>query len=432
MANANITHDRGARQAARHSARLTPLTTTSSSHVDDPFFRLPTDREDSHWNACIGQQGTEENYVDGYIQAAIELASAVIEKRMDAKRDTLVMPILYNARHALELSLKFAISRLNQMGVINSHQKNHDIMSHWEMLDANVLGDEALRQHVAALKPYVTSLSQIDDDGQELRYSENRDGQKSLTDRSHANIAVIRRSLDGLSKVMSRLKYRILDLADERNTGSFTSECSRSDLLEIARMLPPASDWREPAFEEAKADVMKRFSLTNRKFSAAVNVIKGNREMGVMIGLEKDLVHLSDQNARFVVEQWSKCHPARVAGHHLGTKRAERISLVKLAWIDISEDGRISRDVSQAVCGVLTPDEVADLEAIYYIGRDGGFSEEYEGYLESRRKEHCVGGRVAEGVDYLMAKTDFLICIAAGIARLGRPSLSSQLMGIRA
>jgi hypothetical protein len=72
---------------------------------DDPFFALS---EDTQWNACIGPQGTEENYLDGYIEAAIELASAVIEKNMHEKRDTLVMPILYTARHALELSLKFA------------------------------------------------------------------------------------------------------------------------------------------------------------------------------------------------------------------------------------------------------------------------------------------------------------------------------------
>ena len=41
---------------------------------------------------------------------------------MYEKRDTLVMPILYNARHALELSLKFAISRLCEMGVVKDAQ----------------------------------------------------------------------------------------------------------------------------------------------------------------------------------------------------------------------------------------------------------------------------------------------------------------------
>ena len=58
---------------------------TPSTQVDDPFFWLPVDHE---WNACIGRQGDEESYVDGYIEAAMELDSAVIEKRMYEKRDT--------------------------------------------------------------------------------------------------------------------------------------------------------------------------------------------------------------------------------------------------------------------------------------------------------------------------------------------------------
>ena len=112
-------------------------TNTSTRQGNDPFFWLPDDHE---WNACIGRQGDEENYVDGYIQAAIEMASAVIEKRMYEKRDTLVMPILYSARHALELSLKFAINELYKIGVIKGvHPKNHDIMSHWALLQASEL-----------------------------------------------------------------------------------------------------------------------------------------------------------------------------------------------------------------------------------------------------------------------------------------------------
>jgi hypothetical protein len=69
-----------------------------AAKTDDPFFRLPGNSE---WNALIGRQSDEENYVDGYIQAAIELATAVLEKKMYDKRDTLVLPILYNARHSV-------------------------------------------------------------------------------------------------------------------------------------------------------------------------------------------------------------------------------------------------------------------------------------------------------------------------------------------
>jgi hypothetical protein len=84
--------------------------------ADDPFFKL---QADSTWNASIGPQGSEENYIDGYIEAALELANAVIDKKMIAQRDTLVLPILYNARHAVELTLKFVVARLVKAEVIS-------------------------------------------------------------------------------------------------------------------------------------------------------------------------------------------------------------------------------------------------------------------------------------------------------------------------
>lgn len=68
-----------------------------------------------------GSQGHEEHYVDGYIEAAIELTTAILDKRLYGQRDTLVLPILYSARHAVQLNLKFAASRLRQACHRNEH-----------------------------------------------------------------------------------------------------------------------------------------------------------------------------------------------------------------------------------------------------------------------------------------------------------------------
>ena len=50
----------------------------------------------------------------------MELVTTIIEKKMLDRRDTVVLPILYNARHAIELILKFAINRLAAKGVVSS------------------------------------------------------------------------------------------------------------------------------------------------------------------------------------------------------------------------------------------------------------------------------------------------------------------------
>ena len=89
--------------------------TSSTPTTEDPFFAAVLNSE---WIALLGEQGNEQNYLTGYIEAAIALASAVIDKRLISSRDTLVMPILYTGRHALELTLKFSINRLRRMGAI--------------------------------------------------------------------------------------------------------------------------------------------------------------------------------------------------------------------------------------------------------------------------------------------------------------------------
>jgi hypothetical protein len=108
-------------------------------YPNDPFFKR---KYDTKWNACIGRQGHEENYLDGYIEAAMELAGAVIDKKMFEKRDTLVLPILHNARHAVELSLKFATDRLAAAGLVPAPEhRSHNIQAYWDRLHGDNASD---------------------------------------------------------------------------------------------------------------------------------------------------------------------------------------------------------------------------------------------------------------------------------------------------
>ena len=75
----------------------------------DPFFEP---LRDCTWNACIGRQGDEENYVDGYIQASLLLTETILNNEIYGFRDTLILPIMFNARHAIELVLKYVTKEL--------------------------------------------------------------------------------------------------------------------------------------------------------------------------------------------------------------------------------------------------------------------------------------------------------------------------------
>ena len=405
---------------------MAKLTTNDASapranpYADDPFFKQKLDTD---WNACIGKQGNEENYLDGYIEAAMELADAVIDKKLFAKRDTLVLPILYNARHAIELALKFTEDRLVVAGVLPATgRRNHNINAHWDRLNAAAVGDEKLRQTIHVLKPFVDSLSRIDDDGQELRYHLNRSDDPSLSSHSLANLQVIRESLSELSEIISVIKYRTMSFLDERMTGSFTSRCSRRDLLAIAQLMPRRDFWTEPLFDQQKALVKARYNLSNRQFSKALDVIQSNREMKAIIGVESDLLDISDDEIVWVIEQWKRLHPPRDKDDNLGTDYFEAVRFESM-----KERQATKIEVFDEIEWRLNGAKLAEIEAIYYLGRDKLFPEHYEWRVDLAKREHAAANDPEAEIAHLMVKTNFLTCVQSAAVKIGRLSLVERL-----
>ena len=384
---------------------------------NDPFFRLSAD---SDWNACIGKQGTEENYLDGYIEAAMELVTTIIEKKMLDKRDTVVLPILYNARHAIELTLKFAINRLAAIGAVsNPGRLDHNIKNYLELLERANLGDAALREHIRDLKPFVESLSRIDTDGQGLRYHIRRDGNQSLSDYSLANLEVIRDGLTNLSRVISALRYRIEGFIDERPTRAYTKGLSRRDLMSIAGALPAIDRWKGTIFEVKKRRIKTRYNLSNDQFYEAINVITNNREMKALVGGETSLLYLPDHVILSVVKQWKKLHPCRASG--------ELVTVDTATIKEMIEHYSIEAEVVSALQTCLTDQQLAELEAICSLGRHGGFPESHEHKVEQARKRHEIEADARKQITDLINKTNFLDALEKALRRLGRPSLADRL-----
>lgn len=388
----------------------------------DPFFEpLPG----TDWNACVGKQGYEENYVDGYMEAAQRLVALVMDEQLIGSRDTLVMPILYNARHGIELSLKFTINRLHDMGAISArHPVNHDIMSHWRHLDDATVGDEAIRGLIAELSPYVVSLAAIDDDGQQLRYAEDQDGGRSLGDLAIVNLQLIRRSLDAVGTILAKFKYRVIDMGFERRTGTFTNKCSRADLKVIAGMVGPRKDWGDAAFEGAKKVVSGRFRLGSRDFSKALDAMQKSRELASLLDIETPLCRIEDAKAMFALERWAEAHPPY---------EPNAVSM----GVDFTRDRAVMRSAAMAVRSLdaaiienMDVEEISDLEALFYTGRESEFGEFYEESYRIALEKNRLDRPFAY-VHHLMSKTNLLDAVVKGCVIAGRPSLAAKLRTIR-
>jgi len=386
----------------------------------DPFFELGGDFQ---WNAYVGRQSDETAYADGYMEAALLMANAVIEGRLMGSRDTLVMPILYNTRHGVELALKDAVRDLHRMGLLREGPAiDHDVALPWRLLNEGRFGDETLREIITTLEPYVLSLSRVDADGQSFRYARRTDEEISMADRSLVNLQRIRDSLAPLNEQLRSLQWRVAELFEERATGSFTTECSRRDLVAIARRLPPRSEWASDAFDIARAAVREQYGLSSNAFTRALNVIQTNREMGRIIGLEFALAHLSDDKVLRVLELWGPIWPLRAPRAPGPILLAEMMSLEA-----IQEAARVQTAADTALLLELGDDELADLETVYQLGRGSAYPEHYDEQLELRKNEHRVRGNRWELVHYLTGKGNLASSFARGADRLGRPSLAARI-----
>lgn len=392
----------------------------------DPFFEIV---HDGQWNACVGVQGSEINYVEGYLDAARILADTLVAEELMGKRDTLVMPILYNARHGLELAMKYVVSKLVTLELIRvpEGRTNHHILRYWQHLeDANV-ADRGIRELVVGLEPYVRSLSRIDVDGQQLRYFTTNDNTTSLGNQAVVHLLLVRESVEKLATILGDLTHRVAMLLAEHPTGTKTTRCSRLDLSEIVEMMGPHATWAEDAFLDRKAAVMARFLLTKKAFSNAIDAIRKSRELAARVGIEQNLLHVDDAKVIRLAESWLEVYPPVL--HGTGP------IVVRPRDIGFEEIERHTAQVRKLVTDVqktLSLEEFADVEAVFNIGRNSEFGEYYESSVDQTIRQHRLEeGRRAEKIRHIVSKTNLLDGLTTGLRRVGRPSLADQLVRLR-
>ncbi|SMP59701.1 DUF3775 domain-containing protein [Novosphingobium panipatense] len=393
--------------------------------VTDPFFEVLNDGD---WNACIGKQGDEINYVEGYLQAAQLLVDTLLEKEMFGSRDTLAMPILFNARHGLELALKYVLRELVALGMARTREGpiDHDLHAYWVHLSEQRIGDRACREQLAELKPFVESFMKQDIDGQELRYFEHRDGKQSLGEQAVVNLPLIQASVRELRDILDRLMERVARLGQEHVSGTKTAECSRSDLIAIARIVGPKPSWTEEAFLERKADAMAQFGLSSKSFSKALDAIKASRELKNLIEVESDLLHLSEAKILEIVALWLDANPPKPA-----STPPRVVNAASISFDDVMRYGDKMSTLNKAVMEQLTVEEFADLQTIFYVGRDQRFGEEYPRLLETTLEAHRLAKERYALFHHILSKKNFIDGLAAGLRCIGQPALGKKVAQMR-
>jgi hypothetical protein len=248
-------------------------------------------------NACVGENGAPDifDYASGFAAAANALLdSAIATQGLELAVDTLVYPVCFTMRHAIELFLKAAAEDLIAIGEVRgvalppfSHKESHDLGLIWRYVKVHALStDERFAEFVKHLDEYVLDVAAMDASGQVFRYPFNLENNKHLTEIGIISFLVLKARFNDVERLLLTLSRMTATLVEEYRWGTFTKKLSRHQLRKLATELPPRSAWKEASFDDAKAALVAKYELSSNDFSKALTLIQQRHEMAACIGME--------------------------------------------------------------------------------------------------------------------------------------------------
>ena len=268
-------------------------------------------------NSPVGTNGIQDirRYANGYAKATITLLDYAAQSNDISIVDMLVYPILFCARHALELYLKDAILHLTKVRNINKIDLTeiehiHDIDKIWRKFkNIATTTDRRYLSIIDKLSEYIDDFAQVDPTGQVFRYPKDNQNILHLQGVPFINLNKFGQRFGSLSEILTELNTLGRELVEEYSLGTYTKYLSRHDLEIIAKRLPPREVWGNCEFDIIKQSIIQEYQLSSRAFSDALNVIQKHRAFASEIGMELPLKYATTSTFITFLQIVDKLYP---------------------------------------------------------------------------------------------------------------------------
>jgi len=331
-------------------------------------------------NACVGTNGVQdlEKYGFGYDEAVRLLFKAA--KRYYITADAVIYPLVFCARHRIELFLKdqlmkFPLIRENVIISENTLTKTHNLYALWDLFKNHGMAtDRRILGFIDKAEEYVKDFAEIDPTGETFRYPHDKYKSLHLKNISIINIRILEKRYLNLSKLIENVGELTKYLIEEYEQKTFTNELSRKDIEDISQILPAKNEWTQDAFEITKSEIRDKFNLSNRKLSRAIDIIKGHRKYCTNIGLEMPISHLDGSSLKKYLVIYSRLQGKRINTRQADSKQIRAYKKTKSRYI---------REIKSK----LTRQNIICIFTLIELGKLAYFSEEFDSLYAGFEKE---------------------------------------------
>lgn len=406
----------------------------------NPTFR---GAEPSWANACVGNNGNPSyvEYSQGFSKAANVLIDEVIkDDGINLTVDEFIYPVCFNMRHSVELRLKGSIEQLINLANIKNinltfnNSSSHDIGIIWGFFKEH---SEALDKRYIdinqSIEPTILDIAQVDPTGQTFRYAISNDSQKHLTDVAVINFFVLKSKFNTLEENLKTLHYLSRWLIDEYSQGTFTSKLSRLDIFRIAKALPPISEWRGTEYTELKESIKAKYSLSNRDYSKAVDLIKSHYNLAPAITASLPLLGVSLKGLNAFFSEWVNANPESLGDYEETDDNDYSASSFDSRHFleDMIKQAEARRVALENLEQFVNPEFVAGIQSLFYFARDTGFSEYYKTSFEYNLRAATAALKSStkdlnRDFTHIFSKTNAISNILQSLFALGHSQLAEE------
>lgn len=178
-------------------------------------------------NACVGKNGGPydfRDYAQGYFLAARKLLDAV--RKDPAYVDTLIYPLAFLFRHAIELSLKGLARDLGRaLGQGKDPKLTHKLADNWtvvqELLKRRIQDFDPENKIIPMIDKVLRDYLEFDPVGEVFRFPEDKVGNLFLQEARLINVDVFGSVLEEIGEVFYNWFMRASELAELRQDETY-------------------------------------------------------------------------------------------------------------------------------------------------------------------------------------------------------------------